>query len=82
MADPIDPKLLDKRTMERYLRTGLLDDKALDRHLKGLPDVADKAATVETAIDADDVDMDDDYEDEDEADDEADDETPEDTQAP
>lgn len=83
MADTLDPKLLDKRTMERYLRTGLLDDKALERHLKGLPDVADKAATVETAIDADDADMDEDYDDEadDEADD-ADDDASEDTQAP
>jgi hypothetical protein len=69
--------------MERYLRSGQLDDKALERHLKGLPDVSEKAATVETAIDADDIDTDDDYEDEadDEADD-ADDDTPEDTQAP
>lgn len=83
MADTLDPKFLDKRTMERYLRTGQLDDKALERYLKGLPDVADKAATVETAIDADDIDADDDYEDEDEADDaDADDDTPEDTQAP
>jgi len=83
MADTMDPKFLDKRTMERYLRTGQLDDKTLERYLKGLPDVAEKAATVETAIDADDVDADDDYEDEDEADDaDADDDTPEDTQAP
>jgi hypothetical protein len=80
MADTLDPKFLDKRTAERYLRSGQLDDKAYERHLKNLPDVADKAATVETAIDADDVDMDDDYEGDEE--DEAEDDTPEDTQAP
>ena len=82
MADTMDPKFLDKRTAERYLRSGQLDDKAYERHLKGLPDVADKAATVETAIDDVDNDMDDDYEDE--AEDEADDadDSSEDTQAP
>jgi hypothetical protein len=85
MADTVDPKFLDKRTAERYLRSGQLDDKAYERHLKSLPDVSDKAATVETAIDGDIDDTDDDFEDEaddtDDADD-ADDETPEDTQAP
>ena len=82
MADTMDPKFLDKRTAERYLRSGQLDDKAYERHLKSLPDVSDKAATVETAIDDVDTDMDDDYEDE--AEDEADDadDSSEDTQAP
>ncbi len=82
MADTVDPKFLDKRTAERYLRSGQLDDKAYERHLKSLPDVADKAATVETAIDADEIDTDDDYEDEGEDETDADDDTPEDTQAP
>jgi hypothetical protein len=84
MADTLDPKFLDKRTAERYLRSGQLDDKAYERHLKGLPDVADKAATVETAIDAIDDDTDDDYEDEaeDETADDADDDASEDNQAP
>jgi hypothetical protein len=80
MADTLDPKFLDKRTAERYLRSGQLDDKAYERHLKGLPDVSDKAATVETAIDAEDFDADDDYEGDEE--DEADDDASEDTQAP
>jgi hypothetical protein len=53
MADTLDPKHLDKRTAERYLRSGQLDEKAYERHIKGLPDVADKAATVETAMEAD-----------------------------
>lgn len=67
MADNADPKHLDKRTAERYLRGGQLDEKAYERHLKGLPDVADKAVPVETTM-LDDADLDDDYEDEDEAD--------------
>ncbi|MFL5350289.1 MAG: hypothetical protein ACJ8AT_36400 [Hyalangium sp.] len=53
MADTVDPKHLDKRTAERYLRGGQLDEKAYERHIKGLPDVADKATTVETAMEAD-----------------------------
>ncbi|NTX12081.1 RNA polymerase subunit sigma [Myxococcus sp. CA056] len=74
MADTVDPKYLDKRTAERYLRSGQLDEKAHERHLKGLPDVADKATPVETFMD-DDVDDDyddeeDDLDEEDEADDE------------
>jgi hypothetical protein len=80
MADTLDPKFLDKRTAERYLRSGQLDDKAYERHLKSLPDVADKAATVETAIDGDINDADDDYEGDEE--DEAEDDAAEDTQAP
>ncbi|MCE9668039.1 RNA polymerase subunit sigma [Myxococcus stipitatus] len=68
MADTVDPKYLDKRTAERYLRSGQLDEKALERHLKGLPDVADKAMPVETFM-ADDVD---DFEDDEELDEEED----------
>ncbi|WP_338864917.1 RNA polymerase subunit sigma [Myxococcus stipitatus] len=85
MADTVDPKYLDKRTAERYLRSGQLDEKALERHLKGLPDVADKATPVETLMvddvedydDEDDEDMDD--EDESSDDDEGDDEDEGDT---
>lgn len=70
MADTADPKYLDKRTADRYLRSGQLDDKAYERHLKGLPDVAEKAVPVETLM-LDDVsdDLEDDEEDEDEGDD-------------
>ena len=58
MADTLDPKTLDKRTAERYLRTGQLDEKAYERHLKSLPDVAEKAATVETMMQDEDFDDD------------------------
>lgn len=66
MADTLDTKHIDKRTTERYLRNGELDDKNLERYLKGLPDVADKAEPVETLMD--DEDLDDDEEDLDEED--------------
>ncbi|ADO73615.1 hypothetical protein [Stigmatella aurantiaca] len=51
MADTLDPKHLDKRTAERYLRSGQLNEDAYARHLKDLPDAADKAVPVETAMD-------------------------------
>ena len=59
MANTTDPKHLDKRTAERYLRSGQLDEKTWQRHLESLPDLADKATTVETV-------MHDEFEDEDE----------------
>jgi len=70
MADSADPKYLDKRTAERYLRSGHLDEKAYERHVKGLPDVADKAVPVETLMldHVDDLEDDEDDIDEDEGD--------------
>lgn len=53
MADTVDPKLIDRRTAERYLRSGLLDEKNYERYLKSLPDVADKAEPVTTAMSED-----------------------------
>jgi hypothetical protein len=50
MAEPLDPKNIDKRTAARYLSQGELDDKAWDRYLKSLPDVSEKAAQVETVM--------------------------------
>jgi len=79
MADTLDPKHLDKRTAERYLRSGQLDEKSYERHIKGLPDVADKSVPVETAMDGDDFDTD---EDEDMEDEEEAEEGSEDTEAP
>ena len=73
MADTLDPKHLDKRTAERYLRSGQLDEKSYERHIKGLPDVAEKSVPVETLMldDVDDLEDDeDDIDDEDEGDDE------------
>jgi hypothetical protein len=80
MADTLDPKHLDKRTAERYLRSGQLDEKAYERHLKSLPDVAEKATVVETAMDGDDFERQEDEDMEDEE--EGAEESSEDTEAP
>ena len=50
MADSIDPKLLDKRVALRFIKKGLLSEKEFEKHLKSLPDLADKAAAVEATI--------------------------------
>ncbi len=50
MSDTLDPKLVDKRTAERHLREGQLDQKAYERHLKSLPDVAEKSEPVTTTM--------------------------------
>jgi hypothetical protein len=53
VTETIDPRFLDKRTAEHYIRLGLLDEKVWDRYLKSLPDVGQKGVEVETAIDVD-----------------------------
>lgn len=53
MSDTMNPRHLDKRTAERYLRSGQLDEKAWEKHLKSLPDLADKATPVETVMEED-----------------------------
>lgn len=50
MANNIDPRYLDKRTAERYIRMGLLDEKAWERHLSSLEDVTEKGAIIETVV--------------------------------
>jgi hypothetical protein len=62
MAEPIDPKLIDKRTSSRYLMQGDLDEKVWERYLKSLPDVSDKAAPVETVVAETDEELDSDQE--------------------
>jgi hypothetical protein len=65
MAEPLDPKNIDKRTAARSLAQGEVDDKAWERYLKSLPDVTEKAAQVETTMaDADDDILDDDSDEE------------------
>ena len=61
MSDTVDIKFLDKRTADRYMRTGLLDEKDWDKHLKGLPDLTEKAVAVEsTMFEDEEADMEDD----------------------
>jgi hypothetical protein len=50
MAETMDPKNADKRTWQRYALLGLLDEKAYERHLKALPDIADKGVSVDTVM--------------------------------
>lgn len=67
MANPIDPKHIDKRTAERYLRNGELDEKTYQRHIESLPDLAEKSVPVETVM-HDELEEDEDFDDEDEGD--------------
>jgi hypothetical protein len=46
--DELSTKYLDRRVVERYIKKGLLEEKEYARLLKALPDLADKAAKVET----------------------------------
>jgi hypothetical protein len=70
MANPIDPKHIDKRTTERYLRNGELDEKTYQRHIESLPDLAEKSVPVETVM-HDELEEDEDFDDEDESDEDA-----------
>ncbi|HUL58413.1 MAG TPA: hypothetical protein VLU43_04020 [Anaeromyxobacteraceae bacterium] len=49
MAD-FENKLVDKRVALRYVRKGLVDEREYEKHVKGLPDLADQAAPVEASI--------------------------------
>ena len=42
MAEPLDPKNIDKRTAARHPAQGELDEKAWERYLKSLPDVSER----------------------------------------
>jgi hypothetical protein len=58
MADPHDSKTLDKRVVHRYVRKGVVDEKEYEKHLKNLPDLAERAAPVEASIEGEDLDDD------------------------
>ncbi len=65
MAD-FENRLVDKRVAQRYVRKGKLDEKDYEKHLKGLPDLADQAVPVEASLEGDDLDDLDDVDDVDE----------------
>jgi hypothetical protein len=44
----IPEKYLDRRTLERYVKRGLFDEKELARHLKALPDLTEQADKIAT----------------------------------
>jgi hypothetical protein len=52
MSD-VDSRYTDKRTAERYQRYGQLDEKAFEKHLKALPDLAAKCESVTTFMEDD-----------------------------
>ncbi len=58
MADPLENKNVDKRVVHRYVKKGVVDDKDYEKHLKSLPDLADRAAPVEASIEGEDLDGD------------------------
>lgn len=58
MAD-FDNKVIDRRTVPRYLRSGVVDEKEFEKYLKALPDLADRAVPVEAAMEGDDFEDDD-----------------------
>lgn len=62
MADSNETKLIDKRVAHRYVRKGILDEKEWEKHIKTLPDLADKALPLEALMEGDD--LDDDFDDE------------------
>ena len=50
MADTLDPKMIDKRVAQRYVKKGLLSEKDYERHIKSLPDLAEQAAVIEANL--------------------------------
>lgn len=60
MSSEIDYTTLDKRTIERLIRQGHVEEKVIEKAMKGLPDLADKAAPVEASL-TDDDDFDDEH---------------------
>ncbi len=53
MSETLQPKQIDRRVVQRYLRKGIVDEKEYAAHLKALPDRADDALAVESALDSD-----------------------------
>jgi hypothetical protein len=52
-----DPRFWDSRTIDRRVRKGLINRKDYEKHLKSLPDVADKAQPIDlTAVEEEIVD--------------------------
>ena len=50
MSD-IDVRYSDKRTAERYIKLGMIEEKDYEKHLKALPDVAEKGDRVQAEAD-------------------------------
>jgi hypothetical protein len=50
MAEEIDLKEVDRRLVARMIRKGEVSEREVEKALKQLPDVADKAAPVDTKL--------------------------------
>jgi hypothetical protein len=50
MSQGIDPKLIDRRTVARYLERGQLNDREYEKYLKSLPDLAEQAVPVTSEL--------------------------------
>ena len=51
MPEDIELKLIDKRVVARYLAKGRLDEKDYEKHVKSLPDLAERAVPIESDLD-------------------------------
>lgn len=49
----------DKRVVLRYIKKGVVDEKEYEQALKKLPDLADQALPIESAVEDDDFDLED-----------------------
>lgn len=49
-------KVVDRRTVARYLRKGIVDEKDYEKYVKSLPDLAEQAMPVEASIEHDELD--------------------------
>jgi hypothetical protein len=51
MSETFETKVIDRRVVKRYVRKGVVDEKDYAAYLKALPDLADQAVPVESAMD-------------------------------
>jgi hypothetical protein len=53
MADQFSDTQIDKRVVSRYIRKGIVDEKEYAQLQKSLPDLADRAVEIESAMEDD-----------------------------
>jgi hypothetical protein len=53
MSETFETKVIDRRVVKRYVRKGIVDEKEYAAYLKALPDLADQALSVESAMEGD-----------------------------
>lgn len=55
MTMSTDPKVFDKRLVERLIKRGTISAQAYEQHLAELPDLADQAAPIEAKLEVQEV---------------------------